>query len=312
MDPTDIFALPQDSERAAALTDALGADGFTVRLTLHPSPSPAGCAIFCWSAAAAEDEGFVDVAEAAAATDRAIGALLESGVTPPVAMPCYDYPAHSPLLARTLGNIYLSDIGAAIRAKQQNTSPPVPTARSRLFRRRMWTLAVGAASALGLVIGLEQGLASHLWPRFNERAAWSKLVESDPGCAELRQFVDRFPDGLHADEARLALAAPETVERTVNRDYPLHLFGPVQVGEGYASREHALGAAREWIDVDAGRQCRRIAAVQQADSAAAHVRELSEDCERTSGRYFCSLEGEGVCRIPVPVAVSECKLPRFE
>jgi hypothetical protein len=208
-----------------------------------------------------------------------------------------------------LGDVYLLDIIAAIRAKQQNTLPPTPAARLRLFRRRIWTLVVSAASALGLVIGLEQGSSSHLWPRFNERATWSKLVKNDPGCTELRRFVERFPDGLHADEARLALTARQIVNRTVERNYPLNLFGPLQSGKGYTSRERALDGARIWAESDVERQCRRLATTLQAANPAASVGGLNEACEQTRGRWFCSVEGPGSCNIPVPIAVDECKLP---
>jgi hypothetical protein len=305
-----IFAHPNDRAAAVRFTDAVGSTDLAIRLEFFGDYDAhidsEVCLVVCLSHHTMGEETLRQLLETEQA--RTIGVRLEREAEPPYPIPTYDYPPKHSILGRIFGDAWLSDIVAGIRAIQQNTFPPIPTARNRLLRRRIWTWAVGIAGFMVLVIGLDQGRDASFWPRFNERAAWRELRTANPGCKELRAFLEEYPNGLFAADARLALENPVLDATTVQRSYSLAVSGPLLTDSGADTRAQAIIAARKWAEGDATRQCERLRLAQQAPSAKTKYGSSTESCNEIAGQWQCTIEGNATCEVALPVEQPVCRL----
>jgi len=309
-----ILACAADREQAARLTEGLGTARLKVQLVIagegplaNPVIPDAPCRVLAitrssdcaaWLAAAAQD---------VAADGRAIAVRLEAGAEPPVPLSTYDYLSHG-FISRLIGKACLSDIAAAIRAIQQNTFPPSPTARWRMVLGRLWVYLVALGAVIGVVgyfVPWSEVLQSMDWA---EQAAWEELRSGNPDCAAFDAFLDRHPNGRHAAEVRDALANPDKETRYVPDVTRLTISGPLFTGDGYSTRDAAVQAARDWAEGDAQRQCGNLSERLGGRSWSAQLGPLTENCQQFSGRWMCAVEGSNACRVEAPVEIAVCRL----
>jgi len=207
-----ILACEADRDQAARLTEALGAAGLRVKLVVAgddpeaPATIPdAPCRVLAITRSSACAEWLAASAATIAESDKAIAVRLERGAEPPADLPTYDYLGRG-FASQLIGEACLSDIAAAIRAIQQDTFPPSPTARWRMYLRRLWVylLALGAIiGVIGYFMSWSQVLQSMDW---KEQAAWERLQRADADCKDLDTFLDAHPSGRYATRVRDALA----------------------------------------------------------------------------------------------------------
>jgi hypothetical protein len=304
-----ILACRSDRDSAAQLTDGLGAAGLRVQLVIAGDNEipHAPCRVLAmtrspeckaWLAAVALDE---------AAAGRTIAVRLERGVEPPVLLPTYDYLIRG-FLSRLIDKACLSDIVAAIRAIQQNTFPPSATARWRMVLERIWVYLVGLGAIIGLIgYFLPWNEISHMFD-LEEQAAWEGLVSGKPDCDALGAYLKAHPDGRHAAQVRDALANPETETRFVPDVTTLPIAGPLLAGEGYATREAAAAAAREWALGDAQRQCANLSQRLEGRTWGTRLGAIVEQCQQSAGRWLCAVEASHACSVEVPVETAVCRI----
>jgi len=309
-----ILACEPDRDRAARLTDGLGAAGLKVRLVIAGASAipDAPCRVLAITRSPECEAWLAAAAQEVAAGGRAIAVRLEAGAEPPVPLSTYDYLAKG-LMARLIRKeAWLSDIAAAIRAIQQNSFPPSATARWRMVRRELWAkfLLLGAIiGVIGYFVPWNQVLQ---WLDFEEQAAWEKLQSDNPDCEAFDAYLDNHPDGRHATEVRDALENPDKETEYAPDTTPMVVSGPLLAGEGYASREAALAAARDWARGDAQRQCGSLAERLEGQSWVTQLGPLTEQCQQTGGGWLCAVEGTHACRVEVPTEKPVCRLASGE
>ena len=211
-----------------------------------------------------------------------------------------------------IGKACLSDIAAAIRAIQQNTFPPSATARWRMVLERLWVYLLGLGAIIGLFGYFVPWSEVGNWFDFEEQAAWEALQSGKADCAALDAYLDAHSDGRHAAAVRDALANPDRETQYVPDTTPMVVSGPLLAGEGYASREAALAAARDWALGDAQRQCSSLAERLEGQSWATQLGPLTEQCQRSGGGWLCAVEGTHACRVEVPTEKPVCRLASGE
>lgn len=304
-----ILACGPDRDSAARLTDGLGAAGLTVKLVIAGAADvpDAPCRVLAITRSADCAAWLASAAQEAAAEGQAIAVRLEPGAEPPVSLPTYDYLVKG-VMAQLIGKACLSDIAAAIRAIQQDTFPPSATARWRMVIERLWVYVVGLGAVIGLVGYFVPWSEVGHWFDFEEHSAWEGLRSGKADCAAFDAYLDAHPDGRHAAEVRDALANPDWETHYVPDTTTLRVSGPQFAGKGYASREAAFDAARDWAQDDAKKQCGNLSDRLSGQGFSFDMGALTEQCIETSGRWLCSVDGYAVCRIMAPMKLKVCRL----
>ncbi|WP_285713125.1 hypothetical protein [Erythrobacter oryzae] len=304
-----IVACGPDRDGAARLTDGLGAAGLMVKLVIAGAGDipDAPCRVLAITRSPDCNAWLASAAHEAAGAGRAIAVRLEPRAEPPVPLPTYDYLVKG-VMAQLIGKACLSDIAAAIRAIQQNTFPPSATARWRMVLERLWVYLVGFGAIVGLFGYFVPWDEVGHWFDFEEQAAWEALQSPKADCAAFDAYLDTHPDGRHADAVRDARANPDMVSEPVPDTTPMVVSGPLLVGEGYASREAALAAARDWALADAQRQCGSLAKRLEGQNWTTQLGSLTEQCRQTGGGWLCAVEGAHACRVEVPTEKRVCRL----
>lgn len=329
----------EDEARVAPLVRALQANGLDVwwdrtlpsgeawRENIQAALDQAGCVVVVWSYGSTGPEGgFV--------RDEATRALLR-GILVPVAID----PVTPPLgfgevqaldLKAWKGaakDPFLLDLVAACRAKL--TGAPTPPARgptTRLMRR----LRTGAVSALltgliGAVAANVGGLQNTLCtapagqpllsdvcgalslggrPNRDERLAWDARHKGS--CADLRAFIDRYPNGANRRLAADLLAAATAVRAPNWSPAPRTARGYVRQSlQTFGSTDAAQADARTRAHADAATLCTPLDANERLAGVA--VTPVSYDCRPgLGGGTVCALDYTAACQIEARPLVEVC------
>lgn len=309
-----ILACKADRDQAARLTEALGAAGLRVKLvaagdgTEEPVTIPdAPCRVLAITRSSPCADWLAASAATITSDGKAIAVRLERGAEPPADLPTYDYLGRG-FASQLIGEACLTDIVSAIRAIQQDTFPPSPTARWRMYLGRLWVYLL----ALGAIIGVVGYFMP--WDRvlqsldFEEQADWDRLQQADADCKAFDAFLDAHPSGRYAPRVRDALANPDIEARYVEDATRLAVSGPLFSGKGYATRSEAVKAAQLWAEDDAQKQCENLSERLSGRGFGVKIGALNEQCIETNGRWLCTVDGDAVCRIDMPVEEEVCRL----
>ena len=329
----------EDEARVAPLVRALQANGLAVwwdrtlpsgeawRENIQSALDQAGCVVAVWSYGSTGPEGGFVRDEATRALTR--GILVPVAIDP--VMPPLGFGEVQALdLKGWKGNPkdpFLLDLVAACRAKLAGApTPPAKGPTTRLMRR----LRTGAVSAL--VTGFLGALAANVGglqntictvpagqpllsdacgglglggrPNRDERLAWDARRKGS--CADLRTFIDRYPNGANRRLAADLLAA-ETVSRAPNwSPAPRTARGYVRQSlQTFGSTDAAQADARTRAQADAATLCAPLDANERL--AGVDVTPGGYDCRPgLGGGTVCALDYIAVCRIETRPLVETC------
>lgn len=322
----------EDEARVVRLAQALHAEGLDVwwdRGTpggaswyagIEAKLRDAGCVVVVWSSHCATGEnGFI--------RDEAHRGLSRNILVPVL----IDRVGHLPLefgdvhaldLTRWRGDrrdADFQDVVAAVRARLADKAVPSPKApKQRVARRLLWSgvsaavLAVVAALAfdtLGVATGLctlrgsQSGLSDACGafgmggrPDRTEREAWE--ARNAGSCADLREHIQRFPDGAFRSKAASLLMARkiaviETWQPTTRK---LALFVPA-LDTPSKNERSARANALERGERDAQRLCRTFGggALYRYVSATPLAEQWS--CAPNDWGIACGFEGHAECEL---------------
>ena len=140
-------------------------------------------------------------------------------------------------------------------------------------------------------------------PTKGERVAWDRLRPGN--CEDLRQLVDRFPEGALTAKAAALLSARRLVRGTDWASAPQPLRGYLREGEAASSSEaNAKADAVERAHSDAVSLCAPAALYERL--AGADVSILAYDCRRVGSGFVCGADYSAVCRLDVRPLTERC------
>lgn len=333
---TDVFLSykHEDYERIAPLHAALVAEGFHVfwdrdipsgerwRVTLTARLDEARCVVVVWShGSTADAQGFV-FDEAARAKER--GVLLPVQIDP-VDLPLgfgelqtLDLIGWSPEHAEPR----FDDLLTAIRAQLESRPRPAPRGPALRRRRRRLVAAMGVLLLTGVTLVLSSDarrltctlpgvrpVCAHYGiggvPTPDEHKQWTTALERTDGEG-LRAYLEHYPQGAHAAEARSRLAACRWVESSawvgqtktlplvvrsaslVNSNSPAHSARPTEVEAREDARMRASGEAATLCEPYANEPFRLLAASFEVDRWM---------CSTSSAGWTCGFDGRASCQV---------------
>lgn len=309
MSPIVVASLPDDYARVRSLVEALHAEGLDLwweRLepgaleSSVPTLMAARCAIFTWTPATTGEDGgpYREIADRLRAAGKAISVRLER-VDPPEDWTGTTVIDLAGWRARPK-DVFLLDLAAAARAKAAGLDPPPQRGPVRRTIRRIALIVPTVLGAIGLVstlIGFWQsaGLDKTASPR--EAQEWAALRAGN--CEDLRGFLSRNVDGVHAAEAQARLAARRTWTEAGKQDAERPL--PIAVLAGTAAPSGNEGAAREAAMARGQQQadtaCRGYAAAGLGDFKSARLAPRTWQCDSVGGGVICGFDGDALCTI---------------
>lgn len=332
------LSLPADSARVTPIVDEMieaGLDLYWERTTAdavdwtHAETRLAGAravVLFFGKGAASGDpanDAFLDLARKACAANKAIAVMLDEGAVPPdLDCTVYDLSGWraSPRGWRAwlVGDSYTRDVISAARYKAAGRDPMAPTAPRKLLLRQVAVAssallipAVAVISFTDAVVGLWRNTGMADVASAEESASWNAI---EPGsCDGLRAHVERFPDGVYADQASNLLEARSVGEETVM--VPAERPLPVYVGAGSAdpapSRAAAEDNVRRLAGEEAQRACSGLAQAVEGELLDTTIDNERLTCSATGAAQSCALDGQAVCRIAEPEVrqVERCGTP---
>jgi hypothetical protein len=184
-------------------------------------------------------------------------------------------------------------------------------------RRRRWAVLGAAAAAILLVFSASlalsvdarraacrapglRSLCTALWsdavPSPDEEALWDKAVAQRAGDG-LRAYLQAYPTGVHADEARARLQGcshvrVETLGPARDAPYPLTVIRLDAWPTEQAAKDDALARGKD----DAARHCESLRGISMEIASSAAVLH-GWKCTELDHRFACGFVGEIVCRV---------------
>jgi len=250
---------------------------------------------FSESALAPANAAFIALATASVRSGKALCVTLDSVELPPEMAGCTVYDLRG--WRSRASSLFMLDLVAGVKAKAAGLDPPTPRAARQLLIQRLYIAVPSAIAAIALFAGLYRDLGADRIASPAEAAAWSALA---PGsCDDLRAFLGKHGNGVHADEAQALLASRKTISRqqskTVDRPLPLYVSSTGAPVSGNTGGARTI--ARRLASAESRQLCRGLADASSSRLLSSEAEINGFDCHNTGSGVVCAAEGQARCRL---------------